>query len=151
MRCALQRAPPAVHQEVSNMTRPAVRASVAGGARGEFGGLARHVFFGYRAALGDLLDRVAVAVARGKIHRRIDAGRVGPKRLFHHAHRLDKIAPFRRREEAQDRKSTRLHSSHPLHDALPISEELAASSAALRATSSSDIGLRLAISSTAWR
>ena len=47
------------------------------------------------------LDRVAVAVARREVHRRVDAGRVGAQRALDHAHRLDEVAPVGRAEEAQ--------------------------------------------------
>ena len=50
---------------------------------------------------GDALDHVPVAVARGEIHARVDAGRVLAQRLLDDAQRLDELAPVHRAEEAQ--------------------------------------------------
>ena len=54
-----------------------------------------------RAAPGDLLDRVAIQVARGEIHRRVDARRILAQHLVDHADRLDELAPVGRSQKAE--------------------------------------------------
>ena len=47
------------------------------------------------------LDRMAVAVAGGEVHLRMNAGRVAAQRLLDARQRLDEIAPVHRAEQAQ--------------------------------------------------
>src|SRR5581483_3270584 len=50
---------------------------------------------------GDGLDRMAISIARGKIHFPINAGRIETKRLIDLAHVLDKLAPIQGAQETQ--------------------------------------------------
>jgi len=67
----------------------------------EMNRLASHVILGQTAAPRDLLHRVAVAVARAKIHPGINLCRIAAQGLFDNAVPLDEFAPIRRREESQ--------------------------------------------------
>ena len=61
---------------------------------GQLHRLARHVVFGELAAPGDPFDRMPVAVARGKIHLRIDARRIARQRLLDQALLADELPPI---------------------------------------------------------
>ena len=63
--------------------------------------LARDVSFLQGALLGDLLDDMAVAIARREIHRGIDLGRVRSQRLLNQTVCLDELAPIVGAQEAQ--------------------------------------------------
>ena len=63
--------------------------------------LARYLAFGVRAALGDLLHDMAVAVTGSKIHLAIDAVRVRAQVLLDRAQRLDEGSPVHRPQETE--------------------------------------------------
>ncbi len=63
--------------------------------------LAGHFELRQLAALGDTLNGVAIAIARGKIHRGIDSCRFAAQDLFDDAHLLDEITPIHRAEKSQ--------------------------------------------------
>ena len=54
-----------------------------------------------RAAPGDRLDDVAVAIAGGEVHRGIYTGGIAAERALHDAHALDELPPVRGAEQAQ--------------------------------------------------
>jgi hypothetical protein len=62
---------------------------------------ARHLGLVGVDVAGDALDSVAVAVAGGEIHARIDVGRIVAKRLLDLRQRLDELAPVHRGEQPQ--------------------------------------------------
>jgi hypothetical protein len=55
-----------------------------------------HPAFGVAAALGNLLDDMAVAVTGGKIHFALDASRILTQDLLDHTQRLDENTPIHR-------------------------------------------------------
>ncbi len=56
---------------------------------------------GERAALGNLFDDVAIAVARGEVHRRIDDRGIFAERLVDDTHCLDEVTPVGRSQNAE--------------------------------------------------
>ncbi len=62
---------------------------------------ARHLGLGSRAALGDLLHRVAVTVTRREVHFAVDSALVLTKDLFDGTQGLDKLAPVHRAQETE--------------------------------------------------
>ena len=68
---------------------------------GQRQGCGRHVAFALPVLAREALDGMAVMVARGEIHVRIDACRVAPQRLLDHARGLDKGVPVDAFDRAQ--------------------------------------------------
>ncbi len=69
---------------------------------------ASHLLFVQRAAAGEPLDDQAVAIATGKAHPRVDAGRVLPQDMLHRAFALDELFPVQHCQLAQT-KNAMLH------------------------------------------
>src|SRR5690606_23754338 len=72
---------------------PGGLARLARRARRTLDRLARDVELARRTAARELLDRMPIAVARGEIHPRIDAGGILREGVLDQAHRLDERAP----------------------------------------------------------
>ena len=64
---------------------------------------ARHRTLGQATVLRRLLDDVAIAITRGKIHPAVNAADVLTQDLLDRAHGLDKLAPVHRAEQAETR------------------------------------------------
>src|SRR5690606_32265161 len=60
-----------------------------------------HSHLGLAARLREILHRMSVAVTAGKIHPRIDAGRIPPQDLLHRADALHEAAPVECATESQ--------------------------------------------------
>ena len=69
----------------------------------ELDGAAGHVGLGPPRALGELLDRVAVAIARREVHQRVRAGRVVAQELLDEADPFEEQRPVDRRDAAHAR------------------------------------------------
>ena len=98
---------PLVDQVVADMRHAHGAARGSGAAR--FGGavvrqldrFARDVAFRELAFLRDLFNGVPVSIARGEIHRAVDAGRIFAQLEFDRAHGFDERAPVDRAEKTQ--------------------------------------------------
>jgi len=60
-----------------------------------------HIQFRFLAEPGDAFDGVAIGIARGKIHQRINLGGIGAQSFFHHALALHKFLPVQGVEQAE--------------------------------------------------
>ena len=63
--------------------------------------LQRHAQLALAGRLGQLLDRVAIAVAAAEVHPAVDAGRIALQHLLDQADALEELAPVERRDQAQ--------------------------------------------------
>ncbi|MCY1412680.1 hypothetical protein D9M71_280940 [compost metagenome] len=68
---------------------------------GQFDGGLCHLRFRLHAVPGEAFDHMAVMVAGGKVHVRVDAPRVGAQYLFDLAEQLDELAPVGRCQQPQ--------------------------------------------------
>ena len=68
---------------------------------------ARDLFFRPLHPLCDVLDDVAIVIARPERHRRVVAARILPQKLFRGALRFDEILPVETRDRAQARDAVR--------------------------------------------
>ncbi len=97
---ALQEEPALADQVEAHVPRPPGRRLRRRLPRQEHGG-ARHLGLALPAALGQLLDLLAVAVAGGEVHAGVHAGRVLPQLFLHPAGALHEGPPVGGREGAQ--------------------------------------------------
>ncbi|EGF32457.1 hypothetical protein IMCC9480_2462 [Oxalobacteraceae bacterium IMCC9480] len=93
-------------QAVTEQVAADMRVAVAGtmsddGFLRQGDGAGGDLLFGQRGAAGQLLDDVAIAVARGKVHRPISLMGILLQRFFDGAERLDKITPVHRTQKTQ--------------------------------------------------
>ncbi len=92
-------------QVATHVRRPAVisirRARTTGCVVRKLDGHASDVAFGHRTRPGNRLDGVPVPVARRKVHRAVDAGRIFPQLVLDDTHRFDELAPVERAQQAQ--------------------------------------------------
>ena len=86
---------------VADVGRTARRRAALGRLPRALDGPQRHAHLAFSGRLGQLLDRLAVAIAAQEVHPPVDAGRVALQHLLDQAHRLDVLAPVERRAEAQ--------------------------------------------------
>ena len=94
----LERAAAAIDQEETDV--PAARRGLA---RGELDRALGDRDLGPPRAARELLDDVAVAIARREVHRRVDAGRIAAQRDLDRAEIFDEVAPVDRVERPQAR------------------------------------------------
>ena len=96
-----QRRPAFPDQKKSHMRGPTVAGRRPGPVGGQPDRVPRDLAFRPVAVPGEKFDRVAIAVARRKIHLAIDAGRVGAQGLLDQAQRLHERLPVHGAQQAQ--------------------------------------------------
>ena len=101
LRTALELHSTLVDQVEADMREPIVAGGFGDALAREVDRPARHLAFGQMTALRKLLDRMAVAITGGKVHRSVDAARILTKDLFDGAHGLDELTPVGRPQESE--------------------------------------------------
>ncbi|MCY1400481.1 hypothetical protein D9M71_155710 [compost metagenome] len=94
----LQADPAVPHQVVTHVLG---HAGFELGIASQFDGAPCHARFGLRAMPGQAFDDMAVMIAGGKIHVRVDTGRVRAQHLFDMAEHFDELAPVGRCQQPQ--------------------------------------------------
>ena len=87
-------------QVVADVDRATAHTALGGLARA-LDGAEGHAELTLSAAVGQVLHRLAIAVAAREVHASIDARRVALQHAFDQAHRLEVLAPVECREQAQ--------------------------------------------------
>jgi hypothetical protein len=96
----LQRRPALVDQVIADVSGGLARLT-RGNHFAEFDRLAGNLEFTEMTALGDGFNGVAIAIAGGEIHRRINSRRLSAEDLLDNAHLLHELAPVHRAEKPQ--------------------------------------------------
>ena len=98
----LERAAPLSNQMEADVRGARARPLSLGRQARALNGAQRGADLGLRGTgLGELLDRLSVAVAAQEVHARVDAGRIAPQDALNEAHGLDVFAPVEAGDKAQ--------------------------------------------------
>ena len=97
----LEGAPASADQVVADVRRLVGDPRVLGGLTGAFDGAQSDAHLCLAGRLRQLLHRVPIAVTAGKVHPRIDPGRIPPQDLLHRADPLHEAAPVEGRAEPE--------------------------------------------------
>ena len=92
--------PPAAANQVVADVRAARVRRLLGNLPRAFDALQRDAHLAFAGRIGQLLDRVAIAIAAAEIHPAVDAGRVALQHLLDQADALEELAPVERRRSA---------------------------------------------------